>query len=114
MMIEELKILLQARPENTLQEEYRVSIVDDNILHKPSSSARKLTYRHMVGLYGMSPHIPLFKFFRQLWELSEEAQPLLALQLAIARDPLLRESVGVITALKPPGKSYPEALWKNT
>ncbi|WP_414455999.1 hypothetical protein [Enterobacter quasiroggenkampii] len=100
MMIEELKILLQARPENTLQEEYRVSIVDDNILHKPSSSARKLTYRHMVGLYGMSPHIPLFKFFRQLWELSEEAQPLLALQLAIARDPLLRESVGVITALK--------------
>jgi hypothetical protein len=39
MMIEELKILLRARPENTLQEEYRVSIVDDNILHKPSSSA---------------------------------------------------------------------------
>ena len=112
MMIEELKILLQAKPENTLPEEYKVSIVEDNILHKPSSNARKLTYRHLVGLYGMSPHIPLFRVFRQLWGLSEEAQPLLALQLAIARDPLLRGSVEIITALKP-GQILPRSVMEE-
>ncbi|MCT8982655.1 hypothetical protein N4S66_19555 [Shewanella algae] len=101
MMIEELKLLLQSRPENAMREDYMADIVDANVLHKSSANARKLTYRHLVDLYGMSPQIPLFKVFRQLWELSEEAQPLLALQLAVARDPLLRGSADVILALEP-------------
>lgn len=55
----------------------------------------------MVDLYGLSPQVPLFKVFRQLWDLSEESQPLLALQLAVARDPLLRGSAEVILSLEP-------------
>jgi len=101
MMIEELKLLLLSCPENASQDDFRKDIIDFNLLHKATENARKLTYRHLVDLYGMSPEITLFKVFRQMWELSEDAQPLLALQLAIARDPLLRGSVPVILKLQP-------------
>ena len=109
MMIEELKILLQVRPQNTTPGEYMADIVDANVLHKSSANARKLTYRHLIDLYGMSPSIPLFKVFRLLWDVSEEAQPLLALQLAVARDPLLRGSAEVIMALEP-GQPLPRSV----
>lgn len=101
MMIEELKLLLLSRPESAMPADYMEDIVDFNVLHKSSVNARKLTYRHLVDLYGLSPLIPLFKIFRRLWELSEKAQSLLALQLAVARDPLLRGSVDVILSLEP-------------
>jgi len=101
MMIEELKLLLFSRPDNAGQEDYRKDIIDFNLLHKSTENARKLTYRHLVDLYGMSPEINLFRVFRQMWELSEDAQPVIALQLAVSRDPLLRDSVPVILALQP-------------
>jgi len=42
----------------------------------------------------------LFNVFRQWWEFSEEAQPILALQLAVARDPILRNSANIILPLQ--------------
>lgn len=101
MMIQELTQLLMSLPEQASLDEYRAKIIDANLLHKSSENARKLTFRHMVDLYGLSPQVPLFKIFRQLWDLSEESQPLLALQLAVARDPLLRGSAEVILSLEP-------------
>ena len=59
MMIEELKLLLFSRPDNAGQEDYRKDIIDFNLLHKSTENARKLTYRHLVDLYGMSPEINL-------------------------------------------------------
>lgn len=100
MMLEELKLLFAGRPENTSKDDYRQDIIDFNVLHKTSENARKLTFSHLVDLYGLSPDIPLFRVFRQLWELSEAAQPLLCLQMALARDPLLRGSVEVILPLQ--------------
>ncbi|BEJ50185.1 hypothetical protein Ri1_27840 [Aeromonas dhakensis] len=101
MMIQELTQLLMSQSEQASLDDYRDTIVDANLLHKSSENARKLTFRHLVDLYGLSPKVPLFKVFRQLWELSEDAQPLLALQLAVARDPLLRGSAEVILPLEP-------------
>ncbi len=100
MMLEELKQLFQGLPTEADKARYEQDIVKFNVLHKTSENARKLTFRHMVDLYGLSPEIPLFKIFRELWEFSEEAQPLLALQLAVARDPLLRGSTEVILPLQ--------------
>ena len=54
----------------------------------------------MLFRSGMSPEIPLFNVFRKLWDVSEDAQPLLAFQLAVARDPLLRGSIPVIMELQ--------------
>jgi hypothetical protein len=99
MMIEELKELLFARDETGTKNEYEDDIINFNILHKPTEKSRTLTFRHLVDLYGMSMDIPLFNIFRQWWELSEDAQPILALQLAVARDPILRGSAKVILPL---------------
>ena len=101
MMLAELSTLLAARPLDATRADYQQDVEQFNLLHKSSDNARKLTFRHLVDLYGMSPDIPLFRVFRQLWELSEEAQPLLALQLALVRDPLLRLSWPLIQGLQP-------------
>jgi hypothetical protein len=100
MMIEELKELLFAREETATKQDYEDDIINFNILHKPTEKSRSLTFRHLVDLYGMSMDIPLFNIFRQWWELSEQAQPILALQLAVARDPILRNSAGIILPLQ--------------
>jgi len=99
MMIVELKELLFARDETATKQDYEDDIVNFNILHKPTEKSRTLTFRHLVDLYSMSMDIPLFNIFRQWWELSEDAQPILALQLAVARDPILRGSANVILPL---------------
>lgn len=100
MMIEELKALLFARDETATKQDYKNDIINFNILHKPTEKSRSLTFRHLVDLYGMSMDIPLFNIFRQWWELSEQAQPILALQLAVARDPILRNSASIILPLQ--------------
>jgi hypothetical protein len=99
MMIEELKTLLLGRPEEAMLDDYRQDIEIFNVLHKPTENARKYTFQPIATLYGLSPDIPLFKIFRQWWELSSESQPMLALQLAIARDPILRSSAKAILPL---------------
>jgi hypothetical protein len=45
--------------------------------------------------------LPLFRVFRQLWDIEPEAQAVLALQLTYARDPLFRKSSGCILSHKP-------------
>lgn len=100
MMIEELKTLLLGRPESANLDDYREDIEVFNVLHKPTENARKYTFQPISTLYGLSPDIPLFKIFRQWWELSSESQSMLALQLAIARDPILRTSAKVILPLQ--------------
>jgi hypothetical protein len=100
MMIEELKTLLLGRPESANLDDYREDIEVFNVLHKPTENARKYTFQPISTLYGLSPDIPLFKIFRQWWELSRESQSILALQLAIARDPILRTSAKIILPLQ--------------
>jgi hypothetical protein len=100
MMIEELKELLFARDKSASKQDYEDDIINFNILHKPTEKSRSLSFRHLVDLYGLSMDIALFNVFRQWWELSEEAQAILALQLAIARDPILRNSAKTILSLQ--------------
>lgn len=96
MMLEELKVLFSSSSVDSSQEQYREDIVSHNILDKPTSKSRNLTYRHLVDLYSLSINIPLFRVFRKLWSLEPNAQPLLALQMALLRDPLLRLSIPTI------------------
>jgi len=101
MMLPELRRLFSSTQFTDSRPLYREQITGLNCLDKPTSRARKLTVGHLVDLYGLSPDIPLFRIFRQLWDVRIEAQPLLALQLAVARDPLLRVSVPLMLELKP-------------
>ena len=90
MMLAEITDLFYGRDINSTQEQYQEDIVTYNVLNKPTDKARKLTYRHLIDLYGLSNNIPLFRVFRQLWESDESARPFLACQMALARGPLLR------------------------
>ena len=102
MMLEELRSLFQTMAPSSTQAHYQSEICDHNLLDKPTVKSRKLTYRHLVDLYGLNADIALFRVFRMLWPLADEAQPVLALQLALLRDPLLRLSQDFI-AEKPLG-----------
>jgi hypothetical protein len=90
MMLAELTELFFGRDAASTLDQYRDDIVDFNVLNKPTEKARKLTYRHLTDLYGLSNDIPIFRVFRRLWGSDDLARPVLACQMALARDPLLR------------------------
>ncbi|MGB4097795.1 MAG: hypothetical protein WBM02_00130 [bacterium] len=92
IMLRELSQLFDLLPEDAGLKDYSRAVIDDNMLGKATLSNRKLTIRHLKSGYGLSPDIPIFRHLRRLWHINPDAQPLLALFCAIARDPLLRIS----------------------
>ena len=100
MMLAELKMLFSATPVSASLKQYQNDIITYNCLNKSTESTRKLTYRHLKDLYSLDTKLPLFRVFRQLWDIEPEAQAILALQLVDARDPLFRMSSDCIIAHK--------------
>jgi len=105
IMIEELNLLLTAVPGDADRAQYIQAVLDDNCLGKRTASTRKLTLQRLSELYGLNPAILLFRILRDLWTINPQSRPLLALLLALARDPLLRiTSTAVIET--PIGKEF--------
>lgn len=96
IMLAELRLLLAAEPPDTALEAYRTAIVEDNILLKDTQSTRVRTLRGLRELYALDPNAPIFRALRDLWTDDQQAQPLLALLSATARDPLLRATAGLV------------------
>lgn len=92
MMLAEVAELFSGQPLHATPKQYQENIVRNNVLHKPTDKARQLTWRYLVDLYGMDNSVPLFRVFRRLWESDPQARNLLACQIGVARDPLLRRS----------------------
>jgi len=101
MMLEEIQTLLDALPANATKADYVAGVVDANLLGKGTAKARELTAKHLVELYGLDENLCLFRVFRRLWQQDAPAQPVLALTLALARDPLLRLSRPLMLAKRP-------------
>lgn len=101
MMLSEITELFAVLPASASPAQYQQEIVQFNVLHKPTEKSRQLTWRHLCDLYGMDNGIPLFRVFRQLWDSDPEARLLLACQVGLTRDPLLRISKEKILALEP-------------
>ena len=100
MMLNEITELFHGRSVDATAAQYQEDIEHFNVLHKPTEKARTLTWRHLVDLYGMDNQIPMFRVFRRLWESDEAARSLLACQMGLARDPLLRTSMDKILSLE--------------
>jgi hypothetical protein len=66
MMFLELRILVRAMPLNATKDDFTKTIVEENVLEKPTLSSRKKSLRHLIELYGMDPSETLF---RVLWQL---------------------------------------------
>lgn len=92
MMLSEITELFSRRGPNASAEQYQQDIELFNLLNKPTLKARQLTWRHLVDLYGMNTDITLFRVFRLFWDTDEQARSVLACQMGLARDPLLRLS----------------------
>lgn len=105
MMLEELKLLLDAVPGVADRHQYAQSVLEDNCLGKRTRSTRKLSFQRLSELYGLDPAIPLFRILRDLWTINQQSRPLLALLLALARDPLLRSTATPIMET-PLGKEF--------
>jgi hypothetical protein len=96
MMLPELRRLLDVAHGDVTRATYRAAVIDANALDKPTVKACKLTLAHLADLYGLGGNLCLFRALRQLWHADPAAQPVLALQLALARDTLLRTRAALV------------------
>jgi hypothetical protein len=110
IMLRELELLFEATEPAAVVADYRRAVVDENVLGKPTNITREHTVRKLKALYGLDPAIPVFRAMRRLWELDSDAQPLLAILCAYARDPLLRMTSDAIIAATPGEQVAPEAI----
>lgn len=108
MMLHELELLFAGLPSVASMDDYREAIESGNLLQKNTNRTRTLTCRHLIDLYSLDPQFPLFRNLRRLWDIDPAARPLLACQMALTRDPLLRLSQQKILAL-PLGAVLPRA-----
>jgi hypothetical protein len=120
MMLEELQTLLKAcQPEST-RAVYRDDVVNHNCLGKRTVATRRLTDQRLSELYALDPSVLLFRVMRRLWQAEDRGRgrPLLALLLALARDPLLRITAPPILHLRPGEElgrqSFTDALNRGT
>ncbi len=96
MMLTELSCLLAASAPEADHSESRRLVVEDNVALKGTLSARKDTFRRLAQLYALRPESHVFRALRDLWTVSEEEQPIIALLCALARDPLLRATAPAV------------------
>jgi hypothetical protein len=108
MMLKELRELLAACPPEATTTDLSQAVLERNVLAKRSENTRARSLRYLRELYLLDPRSVLFRGLRDLWDLDEAAQPLLALMCALARDPLLRATAGVVLEA-PPGSSVTSA-----
>src|SRR5947207_9802371 len=100
MMLDELRAPLADAPQDAPHATYVAAIVEHNCLGKPTSATRVLSAQRLSELYALDPSVRLFRVMRSLWRLDERGQPLLALLVALARDPLLAATAPVVIPLK--------------
>lgn len=99
IMVAELHALFQATSPNANRAAYAAAIVEENCLAKHTVATRRLTCQRLRELYGLDSSVPIFRVLRKLWDLDDRARPLLAMQCAIARDPLLVATAQPILSL---------------
>ena len=112
IMLDELTRLFDAMPSDAGRSEYAEAVVDGNCLAKRTVATRKASWQRLAELYGMDSRLILFRALRHLWQADETGRPMLALLLALARDPLLRASAPAVLAT-PIGHEFARQAMKN-
>lgn len=92
MMLSELEAVLAAVRQGSSSGDYRDAILQNNVLGKTTDSTRQKSLRHLRELYALDEETPIFRLLRILHSLDPASLPLLALQVAWSRDPLLRST----------------------
>ena len=90
MMLQELGAVLASVPQNSGAAVYREAILQQNVLGKTTDSTRRESLRRLRELYALDEATPIFGLLRKLHTIDAASLPLLAVQVAWARDPLFR------------------------
>ena len=98
IMLDELSQLLDAVPGEASRRDYAQAVTEGNCLGKRTAATRKLSLQRLNELYGLDARLLLFRVLKGLWGRHASSRPLLALLLALARDPLLRASARAVVA----------------
>lgn len=97
MMLAELDAVLAAVPVGSNAIDYRAAILQRNVLGKTTDSTRQKSLRHLRELYALDEATPIFGLLRKLHAVDPGAGlPLLAVQVAWARDPLFRATTQAV------------------
>ena len=84
-------------------------------LGKRTAATRKLSLQRLTEFYALDPQVILFRVLRDLWVRNVTSRPLLALLLALARDPLLRATATAVVRTPYDNEfarqSMKDALW---
>ncbi|MHB9053508.1 MAG: hypothetical protein ACYC5F_05925 [Thermoleophilia bacterium] len=101
IMLDELSAVLRYCPYDAVRGDYLAAIHEENCLGKRTLATRKLSSQRLSELYALDPGVLLFRVMRRCWYADREGRPLLAMLLALARDPLLRATTGPILQMRP-------------
>ena len=96
LMLEELASTLDAVPAHAVPEDYADAAYIDNCLGKRTVATRRQSLQRLRELFALDPQVVLFRVLRNLWGPHALSRPLLALLLALARDPLLRATASAV------------------
>lgn len=113
LTLRDLRIVLDDVPPDANNDEYRSAIKEDNILSKDTGSTRHYVAQRLSQLYGLDHEIPVFRIFRHLWDEGEEGRPLLAMLIALARDPILRTTAPPVLRM-PEGETFEKSVLEET
>jgi hypothetical protein len=97
MMLREISAVLVGVPRDSDPSVYREAILQQNVLGKTTDSTRRESLRRLRELYALDEATPIFGLLRKLHAIDSESLPLLAIQVAWGRDPLLRATTPPIT-----------------
>ena len=101
IMLDELRaVLANCRPDAT-RDNYLAAIHDDNCLGKRTAATRRISSQRLSELYALDQEVPLFRVMRRCWYADRDGQAVLALLLALARDPLLRVTAPAVLRMRP-------------
>ena len=99
MMLAELEAVLRCVQPGSRAVDYRDAILQRNALGKTTDSTRQKSLRHLRELYALDEATCIFGLLRKLHNTDTASLPLLAVQVAWARDPLFRATTQpVLTA----------------
>jgi len=101
MMLSELQLLLATCSATASYEIYSTAILEENVLLKKTASTQRRSLRGLRELYGLQRDLLIFRALRDVWEENTEAQPLLALLCALARDSVFRATAARMLTTSP-------------
>lgn len=99
IMLDELASVLEFLPTDATSDDFSDAIIEQNCLGKTTTATRRSSRKRLSELYGLDPELRAFRVLRRLWTLDVASRPLLAILLALGRDPLLLATASIVLPL---------------